>query len=105
MEVNDQGDVNDKSTDIEFQSGRTNFTLFDDVVPKTAENFARLYDSQNPCQDTYSGIAFYRAVLDFCFQGGDVTRQNVRNQLVHLVPSWKFPEINADLFGRAGDWW
>ncbi len=59
------------------RSGRINFILYDDVVPKTADNFAKI------CQGTatgehYKGSVFHRVIPNFMLQGGDFTRHNVR---------------------------
>jgi len=60
--------------DVKAQSGRVSFDLYDDVVPKTAKNFAEL------CNGTqgfgYKGSKFHRVIPDFMLQGGDFTRGN-----------------------------
>jgi peptidylprolyl isomerase len=58
------------------KSERIDFELFNDVVPKTAKNFAEL------CKHTqgfgYKDSTFHRIIPDFMIQGGDFTRHNVR---------------------------
>jgi len=74
VEVDANGSVTSKG-ESKKQTGRINFELHDDVVPKTAENFRALCESKDP-KFGYTGSVFHRVIPNFMLQGGDFTRGN-----------------------------
>ncbi|KAA8902704.1 cyclophilin-like domain-containing protein [Sphaerosporella brunnea] len=55
--------------------GRIEFKLYDDVVPKTANNFRQLCLAKNPGEG-YIRSRFHRVIDGFVAQGGDFTRSD-----------------------------
>ncbi|KAF9200097.1 peptidylprolyl isomerase protein, partial [Podila verticillata] len=65
-------------------AGRMTFKLFNDIVPKTAENFRSLSvgdagkSKLSGMPLTYKGSKFHRVIPGFMAQGGDFTRGDGR---------------------------
>jgi peptidylprolyl isomerase len=60
--------VNEQIVVLETNQGRIELRLFQDIAPKTCENFITLVK-----KGYYNGLIFHRVIKDFMIQGGDPT--------------------------------
>lgn len=82
--------------------GRVTIELFNDTVPRTAENFRSLCTGERGMNDGcplfYKGIPFHRIIPNFIIQGGDVKFKDGRG----TTSIFGFPFQDESFEGKAG---
>ena len=85
----------------EEKMGRVVFQLFEDIVPKTADNFKKLCTGEmgkskrSDAKLWFKGCAFHRVIKDFMIQGGDFTAGDGTGG--ESIYGEKFDDENFDL--------
>ena len=81
---------------IETTQGSIEFKLFDDIAPKTCENFRT-----HAKNGYYNGVIFHRIIEEFMIQGGDPTGTGRGGESI-LGKNFKDECVSTNTFDRPG---
>lgn len=99
-----EGGVMDTIVVFETNQGNIELKLFEDIAPKTCENFIGLIK-----KDYYDGIIFHRVIENFMIQGGDPTGTGRGGESIwgkpfndEVTPTVKFDKAGLLAMANAG---
>lgn len=88
-------EINGTKATIHTNRGDIQLVLFDDIAPKTVENFKTLAK-----QGYYNGIIFHRVIPEFMIQGGDPTGTGMGGESIYGAPFED--EFSNEVFNLRG---
>lgn len=81
--------------------GKITFELYQNHVPKTAENFRQLCTGEHASKITYKNSVFHRIINSFMAQGGDITKGNGTGGMSIYGANFKDENLKLKHFKRG----